>query len=271
MTDVAAASAAAPPAPSHVTPWHSASGFGFRDILDIINPLQHLPVIGSIYRWLTGDRPGVVAQIAGDALYGGPIGFGVSVLSAATEDSQGRDLGEQAITAIFGNHASSSTSAVAAQTPAAPAASPVATSSAAVPAASTAAAAPPLPTVAPMPMALPARQPIPLYGGLTAAMPPTAAQAFEAHQAALERSITAGRTGPTPTPPVPLVLPAGTLLNRPPMVPAPAPGAPPPNPAQPIDVPQKMLDALDKYMQLERDRKGSTAPPPAGSSLDLAL
>ena len=65
-----------PPGRHGATP----SSFGFRDLLDIVNPLQHLPIISSIYRWLTGDRPGEAAEIAGDALYGGPIGvaFGLS-------------------------------------------------------------------------------------------------------------------------------------------------------------------------------------------------
>ena len=29
--------------------------FSFHDLLDIVNPLQHLPVIGTIYRAITGD------------------------------------------------------------------------------------------------------------------------------------------------------------------------------------------------------------------------
>ena len=69
-------------------------GFGFRDILDIVNPLQHLPIIGSVYRWLTGDRPGAVAQIAGDALYGGPIGAAVGFV-----EHRGRGNSRAAISA----------------------------------------------------------------------------------------------------------------------------------------------------------------------------
>jgi hypothetical protein len=68
----------APPA-QHPSAWHNGNSFGFRDLIDIVNPLQHIPIIGSIYRWATGDRPGEAAQIAGDALYGGPIGVGVGL------------------------------------------------------------------------------------------------------------------------------------------------------------------------------------------------
>src|SRR5579863_9908549 len=95
-----AALAAAGPAPAQNSAFHAwkdPKGFGFRDLIDIVNPLQHLPIIGSIYRWVTGDRPGEAAQIAGDALYGGLIGVGIGLASAATEDSQGRDVGEQVI------------------------------------------------------------------------------------------------------------------------------------------------------------------------------
>ena len=49
-------------------------GFNFRDVLDLINPLQHIPVIGNIYRKLTGDQAAPVIRIAGGALFGGPLG-----------------------------------------------------------------------------------------------------------------------------------------------------------------------------------------------------
>ncbi|MGB6086494.1 MAG: hypothetical protein WBF74_07845, partial [Parvibaculum sp.] len=36
----------------------SAGEFGFSDFLDVINPLQHIPIVSSIYRELTGDELG---------------------------------------------------------------------------------------------------------------------------------------------------------------------------------------------------------------------
>ena len=47
---------AARPAQSHF--W-AGNGFSFHDLLDTINPLQHLPVVSTIYRAITGDRPGL--------------------------------------------------------------------------------------------------------------------------------------------------------------------------------------------------------------------
>src|SRR5260221_7463305 len=49
--------------------------FSFRDLIDIINPLQHLPVVSTLYRWVTGDAIGALPRIIGDGIYGGPIGL----------------------------------------------------------------------------------------------------------------------------------------------------------------------------------------------------
>ena len=42
--------------------------------LDVVNPLQHLPFIGHLYRSLTGDTITPDAQFAGGLLFGGPLG-----------------------------------------------------------------------------------------------------------------------------------------------------------------------------------------------------
>src|SRR5438105_9949046 len=48
--------------------------FGFGDILDMVNPLQHIPIVNRIYRHITGDHIKPVSQVVGDSIYGGPIG-----------------------------------------------------------------------------------------------------------------------------------------------------------------------------------------------------
>jgi hypothetical protein len=104
VSNVAAATAAQPaaqPASGGLPLWSHGS-FSFKDLLDIVNPLQHLPVIGSVYRYLTGDEPSGGARIIGDSLYGGPIGFGVSVVSTALFTDSHGDLGERALAAVFG-------------------------------------------------------------------------------------------------------------------------------------------------------------------------
>jgi hypothetical protein len=76
-------------------------GLTFGYILDIINPLQHIPVISIIYRSLTGDALSSAARIAGGALFGGPIEFISSVANTAVLVFSGKDIGEN-IAAAFG-------------------------------------------------------------------------------------------------------------------------------------------------------------------------
>lgn len=72
-------------------------GFKFSDFLDIINPLQHIPIVSTIYRAVTGDKIEAGARIAGGGLFGGPIGLVASVFSAVVAEATGRDPGEHAL------------------------------------------------------------------------------------------------------------------------------------------------------------------------------
>lgn len=77
-------------------------GFTFWDFLDIINPLQHIPVISTLYRSLTGDEIDPGAKIAGSTLFGGPFGAAISTLDVAIEHNTGQDIAEHAV-AFFTN------------------------------------------------------------------------------------------------------------------------------------------------------------------------
>ncbi len=68
--------------------------FSFKDILDTINPLQQLPIVGSIYRAITGDTVSAASQIMGGALFGGPIGFAVAALTSGITSESGKNPGE---------------------------------------------------------------------------------------------------------------------------------------------------------------------------------
>lgn len=48
--------------------------FGFFDFLDIVNPLQHIPLVSILYQHVTGDTIKPPANILGGALFGGPLG-----------------------------------------------------------------------------------------------------------------------------------------------------------------------------------------------------
>ncbi|HMM75901.1 MAG TPA: hypothetical protein PJ986_09340 [Gammaproteobacteria bacterium] len=65
-------------------------GFGFKDILDLVNPLQHIPVVGNVYRKLTGDALAPAIRVAGGALFGGPLGAGLSMVGLAVEEGAKR-------------------------------------------------------------------------------------------------------------------------------------------------------------------------------------
>ncbi len=60
----------------------------FHALVEILNPLEHLPVISTIYQAITGDKPSIGEQMAGDALYGGPIGLVSSVVNTMIEGAE---------------------------------------------------------------------------------------------------------------------------------------------------------------------------------------
>lgn len=66
--------------------------FSFWDILDMINPLQHLPIIGHVYRAITGDTMKAPARIIGGAAFGGPLGAAAGIVNTVSELETGRDL-----------------------------------------------------------------------------------------------------------------------------------------------------------------------------------
>ena len=77
-------------------------GFGFDDLLDLINPLQHIPIISSIYRAITGDTIAPGPRMLGGALFGGgPIGaiagFAAGAINAGLAHETGKDLGGHAL------------------------------------------------------------------------------------------------------------------------------------------------------------------------------
>lgn len=293
MSDVAAAvlpSTASPPstdAPSSGLSLWSHGSFSFKDLLDIINPLQHLPVIGSVYRYLTGDEPSGGARIVGDALYGGPIGFGVGVVSTLLTDPQGHDLGERALASVFGP-SSAETTAVAKAGTVPPQTVAQNTANTGQTAQAVQSASTQIPSIDPT-----KADPTQFLTKLYRSPPETAAtttaspeQNFVAQNSRFQRQLTTTRATNGQTlnnRPIPLelsnnLMPANRLALTPPVRPivaAPAAGAataaaaesPTTNP-----IAQKMLDALDKYEKMkkkqeQRDSATETALP----KVDLAL
>ncbi|MAL79285.1 MAG: hypothetical protein CMN55_09260 [Sneathiella sp.] len=77
-------------------------GFGFADFLDIINPLQHIPGLSTLYRELTGDEISPGSRMIGGTLYGGAIGFAASLVNSAIEEATGLDVGEHVVAFFSG-------------------------------------------------------------------------------------------------------------------------------------------------------------------------
>jgi hypothetical protein len=71
----------------------TSNGFSLDDFLDTINPLQHLPVISTLYRELTGDQIAPAARIVGGAVYGGPVGAGIALADSILEQASGATSG----------------------------------------------------------------------------------------------------------------------------------------------------------------------------------
>ncbi len=67
--------------------------FQFGDVIDIINPLHHLPVVNLIYHGLTNDKLHPMSQIIGGALYGGPVGAVTGTINAISQVQTGKDIG----------------------------------------------------------------------------------------------------------------------------------------------------------------------------------
>lgn len=249
-----------PTAKSHL--WAS-DHFSFHDLLDAINPLQHIPIVSTIYRAVTGDTLGNAARVVGDGIYGGVIGVIAGLVDVGVIEATGKDIGQNILSAVpitgdEGERAQSAdtyttpapTSGTAPATPtSAPDAAPTPVASAPKPAADPAPVNPALATpvaAAGIPMA-PAQAPLmPL-----SASPKLMALNGQARSFAIDTSpegILALKTTAHSTPqPVALNVPAGTLA---------------PNQRVPVtgaEFAQRMAEGLDKYkaLMLERNAAGA--------------
>jgi len=96
MTEpIAAGVLASPNGPGvpQATPTH---GLTFHEVLSALNPLQYLPVVGTIYRAVTGDViPEPIRRLGSlivSGLMGGPIGIVINIATIAAEKISGIDL-----------------------------------------------------------------------------------------------------------------------------------------------------------------------------------
>jgi hypothetical protein len=75
-------------------------GLTFWDALDVINPLQHVPVVGDIYRELTGDEIKSGPRLAGGLLFGGIVGLAGAAANVMMKELTGKDMGEHVVAMV---------------------------------------------------------------------------------------------------------------------------------------------------------------------------
>lgn len=79
--------------------------FSWDDLIDVVNPLHHIPVVGSLYRTLTGDTISSTARVAGATLYGGPLGMVAGAANVIIAEANGADLSDTIVAGLLGRDA----------------------------------------------------------------------------------------------------------------------------------------------------------------------
>lgn len=74
--------------------------FGWDDFVDMINPLQHIPLVNLAYRAITGDEIYGAARMVDVAF--GPLAGMSTVADLAVRDMTGTGIAENAVAALFG-------------------------------------------------------------------------------------------------------------------------------------------------------------------------
>ena len=86
------------PNPSHTS---KEEQFGFADLIDMVNPLHHVPVVGHVYRELTGDEIKPISRIMGGAAFSGPLGVATALIDTVITEETGKNMAENAIGFAF--------------------------------------------------------------------------------------------------------------------------------------------------------------------------
>lgn len=76
-------------------------GFTFGDLIDVVNPLQHIPLISTMYRGASEDDIAAGPRMMGATLFFGPIGLASAVVNVMIEEGTGKDIGEHLTSAFF--------------------------------------------------------------------------------------------------------------------------------------------------------------------------
>lgn len=74
--------------------------FGFGDLVDIVNPLHHIPLVSQLYEGVTGDTIKPSGRIIGGALFGGFAGAAAGIANVIVEEETGKDVAGNVVAMI---------------------------------------------------------------------------------------------------------------------------------------------------------------------------
>ncbi|MAQ71301.1 MAG: hypothetical protein CL565_03810 [Alphaproteobacteria bacterium] len=80
----------------------SGNEFGFADLIDMVNPLQHIPLVNLAYRSITGDTIKPISSMIGGAVFGGPLGAAGAAVNAVVEYETGKSFEGHALSIARG-------------------------------------------------------------------------------------------------------------------------------------------------------------------------
>lgn len=69
-----------------------SEAFGFGDLIDIVNPLHHIPLVSAVYEGITGDTIKPTGRIVGGAIFGGLAGAAAGIANVIIEEETGKDM-----------------------------------------------------------------------------------------------------------------------------------------------------------------------------------
>jgi hypothetical protein len=72
-------------------------GLTFGDVLDVVNPLQHIPVVSTVYREVTDDEISNLPRLLGSGLFGGLFSLAGAAVNVVVREFTGKDIGEHVV------------------------------------------------------------------------------------------------------------------------------------------------------------------------------
>lgn len=78
--------------------------FSFFDFLDMINPLQHIPLVNIAYRAITKDSIKPISEIIGGAVFGGAVGAAGGLVNTVVREETGQDIAGNIFSMTLGTH-----------------------------------------------------------------------------------------------------------------------------------------------------------------------